>query len=65
MTSRSTEMVGTYGCIRKVLERLHMRREAHMLEDVFFKRTSDGEPVWNYSYRYAILYAEYMSMKSL
>ncbi|MDF2592361.1 MAG: N-acetyltransferase [Clostridia bacterium] len=47
----------------KVLERLNMRREAHMLENVFFKKSPDGEPIWNDSYRYAILYKEYIAMK--
>lgn len=44
----------------KVLERLHMRREAHMLQNVFFKKTLEGEPIWNDSYRYAILSTEYL-----
>jgi len=43
----------------KLLERLYMRREGHMLQNVFFKRTLDGEPIWNDSYRYGILYEEY------
>lgn len=49
----------------KVLERLRMRREAHMLQNVFFKRTSNGEPIWNDSYRYAILSTEYMDITSI
>jgi RimJ/RimL family protein N-acetyltransferase len=44
----------------KTLEKLNMRREAHMLQNVFFKRSSDGEPIWNDSYRYAILSSEYI-----
>lgn len=43
----------------RLLERLSMRREAHMLQNVFFKKTSDGEPIWNDSYSYAILSTEY------
>lgn len=43
----------------KLLERLSMRREAHMLKNVFFKKTSDGEPIWKDAYRYAILSSEY------
>lgn len=45
----------------KLLERLSMRREAHMLQNVFFKKTSDGQPIWNDSYRYAILSSEYFA----
>ncbi len=36
-----------------------MRREAHMLKSAFFKNNSDGKPIWNDSYRYAILSSEY------
>ena len=43
----------------KLLERLSMRREAHMLQNVFFKKDSNGNPIWNDSYRYAILSSEY------
>jgi len=43
----------------KLLERLYMRREGHMLQNVFFKRTLDGEPIWNDSYKYGILYEEH------
>jgi RimJ/RimL family protein N-acetyltransferase len=46
-----------------VLERLQMRKEAHMLQNVFFKKTTEGEPIWNDSYRYAILSSEYLSIK--
>lgn len=49
----------------KVLERLHMRREAHMLQNIFFKRTPDGDPIWNDSYRYAILSTEYVDLTSI
>jgi len=44
----------------QLLDRLSMRKEAHMLQNVFFKKTSDGEPIWNDSYRYAILSTEYI-----
>jgi len=43
----------------RLLERLSMRREGHMLKNVFFKKTPDGEPIWNDSYQYAILSTEY------
>jgi len=43
----------------RLLERLSMRRESHMLKNVFFKRNSNGDPIWNDSYKYAILSSEY------
>jgi|GEM_PF-6081816 len=30
-----------------------------MLQDMFLKRTLDGEPIWNDAYRYGILHEEY------
>lgn len=47
----------------KVLERLKMRREAHLLQNVFFKRTLKGEPIWNDSFRYGILSDEFMKQR--
>lgn len=44
----------------RLLERLNMRREAHMLQNVFFRRNAAGEPLWNDSYRYAVLAQEYI-----
>lgn len=43
----------------RLLERLSMRREACMLQEVFFKRTPEGEPIWVDSYHYAILSSEF------
>lgn len=43
----------------KLLERLSMRREAHLLQNVFFQRANNGEPLWQDSYRYAILSREW------
>lgn len=43
----------------RLLERISMRREAHMLKNVFFKRTAEGEPIWHDSYHYAILSSEW------
>lgn len=43
----------------RVLERLKMRREGHSLQNVFFKRNEKGEPIWNDSYQYGILFSEY------
>jgi [ribosomal protein S5]-alanine N-acetyltransferase len=43
----------------RVMERLSMRREAHMLQGTFFRRKPDGTPDWIDSYRYAILSGEW------
>ena len=38
-----------------LLERLGMRREAHSVRPVAFARDSEGRPLWQDAYRYAIL----------
>ncbi len=43
----------------KLLERLHMRREGHELKNIYFKTDSDGKPLWQDSYHYAILAEEW------
>lgn len=43
----------------RLLERLGMRREAHMLQAVTFKVTEDGNPIWKDSYHYAMLSSEW------
>lgn len=45
----------------KLLERLSMRREAYQKKNIFFKRTSDGNPVWLDTYQYAMLSEEWNS----
>lgn len=42
-----------------LLERLKMRREGHLLKNIFFKRNEDGEPIWIDTYQYAILADEW------
>lgn len=48
----------------RLLERLAMRRETHMLQGIFFKRGADGSPEWIDSYRYAILASEWKTMEN-
>ncbi|MTI67651.1 MAG: GNAT family N-acetyltransferase [Firmicutes bacterium] len=43
----------------KLLERLSMRKEAHFIKNIFFEKTSEGKPIWNDAYRYAMLSTEY------
>jgi len=45
----------------KLLERLGMRREGHMLQTVYFKRDKDGCPIWHDTYAYGILATEWFN----
>ncbi|GFZ29755.1 ribosomal-protein-serine acetyltransferase [Clostridium zeae] len=48
----------------RLLERLKMRREGLFLQNVFFKKTADGKPIWHDSYRYGMLASEWFENKS-
>ncbi|WP_236686785.1 GNAT family N-acetyltransferase [Cellulomonas sp. FA1] len=43
----------------RLLERLNMRREAHLVEAATFRTAPDGTPVWHDAYRYAVLAREW------
>ena len=43
----------------RLLERLGMRREGHLLQDSYFKRDSAGCPIWHDTYEYGILATEW------
>ncbi len=43
----------------KLLERLKMRREGHLRNNIFFKRNKEGEPIWIDTYEYAVLADEW------
>lgn len=43
----------------KLLERIEMRREAHQLQNVYFFKDTNGNPIWKDTYQYAILKSEY------
>jgi len=43
----------------KLLERLNMRREGHLIKNIFFKYDDKGQPIWNDTYEYAILAEEW------
>jgi len=45
----------------RLLERLNMRREGHLIKNVYFKRDKHDNPVWNDTYEYAILKEEWRS----
>lgn len=43
----------------RLLERLGLRREAHHVRNVWFDRDSEGEPIWQDTYVYAVLRDEW------
>ena len=43
----------------KLLERLKMRREGLLLQNVYFKTDYYGQPIWLDTYEYAILKSEW------
>lgn len=43
----------------KLMERLGMRREATMIENIYFKLDQNNKPLWVNSYQYALLDKEY------
>ena len=45
----------------QLLERLGMRREGLMLQNIWFKKNAKGEPEWLDSYLYAILKSEWQN----
>ena len=42
-----------------LLERLGMRREGHLLQNIYFRCDEKGEPIWQDTYEYAILATEW------
>ncbi|QSX06659.1 GNAT family N-acetyltransferase [Sedimentibacter sp. zth1] len=43
----------------KLLERLKMRREGTLLQNIYFKKDNDGNPIWLDTYEYGILRSEW------
>ena len=43
----------------KVLERLGMRREGHLIKNIYFKKDDSGNPIWADTYEYGILMSEW------
>jgi RimJ/RimL family protein N-acetyltransferase len=48
----------------RLMERLGMRREGHFREKVWFRLDSDGTPIWQDTYAYAILRSEWEENRS-
>ncbi len=44
----------------KLLERVGMRREGTLLQNVYFFTDEEGNPIWKDTYQYAILKSEFM-----
>ncbi|WP_055666165.1 GNAT family N-acetyltransferase [Desnuesiella massiliensis] len=42
----------------KLLERLNMRREGHLIKNIYFKVDENNQPIWLDTYEYAILASE-------
>lgn len=43
----------------KLMERLNMRREAHHIKNNWFFKDENGSPIWQDTYKYAILKEEW------
>ncbi len=43
----------------KLLERLNMRKEAHMIRNIWFFKDEDNNPIWQDTYQYAVLKEEW------
>ena len=43
----------------KLLERLGLRREGHLIQNIYFKTDKLGTPIWSDTYEYAILATEW------
>lgn len=46
----------------KLLERLGMRREGHLLKNIYFKTDDNNVPIWQDTYEYAILKSEWKNI---
>lgn len=47
----------------RLMERLKMRREGLLLQNVYFKTNDHGEPIWLDTYEYALLKSEWLKDK--
>jgi len=44
----------------RLLERLGMRREGHLLKNIWFSKDENGNPIWQDTYEYAVLKEEWL-----
>lgn len=47
----------------KLLERLGLRREGHLKENIYFEKDPEGKPLWIDTYEYGILASEWAAKK--
>lgn len=47
----------------KLLEHLNLRREGHLIQNIFFFRDAFGRPMWQDTYEYALLAEEWKSRR--
>jgi RimJ/RimL family protein N-acetyltransferase len=47
----------------RLLERLGLRREGHLLKNIYFKKDPAGDPIWLDTYEYGILADEWMAIR--
>lgn len=47
----------------KLLESLGMRREGHLIQNIYFKTDENGQPEWSDTYEYGILASEWENRK--
>ena len=45
----------------KLLERLGLRREGHLIQNIYFKTNSLGQAIWSDTYEYGILSTEWFN----
>lgn len=43
----------------RLMERLNMRREGHLLQNIWFKKDEHNQPIWLDTYEYGILFSEW------
>lgn len=43
----------------KLLEKLKLRREGHLIKNIYFKQNEIGEPIWCDTYEYGLLSSEW------
>ncbi len=43
----------------KLLERIGMRREGHLIQNIHFKKDANGHPIWVDTYEYGLLASEW------
>ena len=46
----------------RLLERLGLRREGHLRQNIYFKRDNAGNPIWADTYEYGILADEWLKL---